>query len=323
MVLQLLPTGDKYIYVIEHCSRIFETERRHITQYEPMSLIHPSKTMESARGVARVSYITSSRLVDVQSAAGPLSSAFNFSHFAHLQAKPTVVRLSKDADIAQAVSFPDIPLTTLTITHPDAILLSRLLVALPPAFLMPLVVNIVINTTELSRTLSLRSAAPYMLFSGTAYQAHDHALLAARLASTEKKAVLHIFLADNTPHEADVPEIPEASIRSFMAAPTRPEVTLNDASTVPNGKANGQANGHVNGHLPKPNGHTRTYSLSQDLDDSPESDLYRAYSGAALSTLTLVRRTIKSSSYAGSAHAEMVAITLSKCLDPSSAVYGS
>jgi sulfite reductase (NADPH) hemoprotein beta-component len=266
--------------------------------------------MESTKGVARVSYITSSRLVDVQSAPGPFPSAFDFSHFAHLEAKPGVVRLSKDSDIAQAISSLDTFLTTLTITHPDATLVSRLLVALPPASLMPLVVNIAIDNSGLSRVLTLRSASPYVLFSGTTWQAHDYALLAARLASTEKKTVLHIFLADGASGEGDVPDIPETSIQAFMAAPVRSGATLNETSTIPNG----HANGHVIGHLPKANGHSRTDSLSRDLDDSLESDLYRAYSGAALSTLALVRRAVKSSSYAGSSHAEVIAITLSKCI---------
>lgn len=264
--------------------------------------------MESAKGVARVSYITSSRVVDVQSAPGPSPSAFNFSHFAHLEAKPTVLRLPKDSDIAQPISSLEAPLTTLTITHPDATLVSRLLVALSPASLSPLVVNIAIDNSGLSRILTLRSAAPYVLFSGTPHQAHDHALLAARLASTEKKSVLHIFLVDGPPDDVNAPEIPEASIQSFMAAPDRSGVTLNEISRIPNG----HANGHVNGHLPKANGHIRADSLTRDLDDSLESDLYRAYSSAALSTLALVRRAMRSSSYAGSSHAEVVAITLSK-----------
>lgn len=85
-----------------------------------------------------------------------------------------------------------------------------------------------------------------------------------------------------------------------MTAPTRSGVTLNDINTVSNGKANGQADGHVNGHLPK----AKTLmvvvhgqSAFRNLDDSMESDICRVYSGAALLTLTLVRRLIRSSSY--------------------------
>lgn len=301
-----------YVYIIEQCSAL----RNGLTDcaiFGRPSTAHflSKKIMECVKNVARVSYITSSRLVEVQSAPRPFPSGFNFSRFAYLDAKPTIVRLPKDSDIAQAISFSDTSLTTLTITHPDATLLSRLLVALPPMASLPLVVNIAIDNSELSRTLTLRSAAPYMLFSGTAHQAHDHALLAARLASAEKKVVLHIFLANSASDEGDVPDISEALIRSFMAASDRPGATLNEAHTVVNGMANGYANGHVNGYLPKANGHLKTDSLLGDLDDSPESDLYRAYSAAALSTLSLVRRTIKSSSYDGSSRAEVVAIALS------------
>lgn len=262
--------------------------------------------MTGADVVARVSYLTSSRVVDIQSLRIPTGSAFGFPRLSALEAKPTFVALPKDADLAQAISFPSSPLTTLTISHPDANLLSRLLVALPPASSSPLVVNIAINHSELSRTLTLRSAAPFVLFSGTVHQAHDNALLAARLASTEKKAVLHIFLNGVEADGPDVPEIPETSIRSFITAPSR------DGAVLPNGHTNGDANSHTNGHVNGlVNGHSRVDSLTRDLDDSPESHLYRAYAGAALSTLALVRRAMKSSTYAGASHPEVVAISLS------------
>lgn len=272
--------------------------------------------MASASGVARVSYITSSRVVDVQSSSPAGHSAFGFSRFPEsgLEAKPVFVAISKDADIAQAISTKSSTLTTVAISHPDAPLVSRLLIALPPVSTTPLVVNIAINHAELSRTLTLRSAAPFVLFSGSAHQAHDHALLAARLADTEKKAVLHIFLNGVNADEPDVEDIPEASIRSFMAAPVRDVPILNGNGHISNAQANGHANGHTSGSVPASpttNGHTRVDSLLRDLDDGPDSDLYRAYSAASLSTLALVRRALKSSSYAGSSHPKVVAVSLS------------
>lgn len=273
--------------------------------------------MSSADHVGRVAYITSSRLIEVQSSLLPRqdsSVAFNFSPYGSLEAQPELVSVPKDADIAQILSTPT-SLTTLAVSFPDPSLISRLLVFLPSLSLTPLVVNIAIDRQTLSRALTLRSSLPFVLFSGTTVQAHDHALLAARLAHTEKKAVLHIFLSETGPNSQHaLVDIQEALITRFIAAPPRTGAVTNRDGHHANGNGKANGNGHaINGHA-KTNGHghVRTDSLARDLDDSPDSDLYRAYSGAALSTLALVRRAMRSSTYTGPAHPQVVAIALSK-----------
>lgn len=272
--------------------------------------------MSSVSSVARISFLSSAVVVNVT--PGDADSSLFGATYSSLAAsnsesKPLLKSIPRTADIERALDIPT-TLTTLTLSSPSRSSIARLLVTLPPLANTPLVVNLAVEAQNLSGVLDLRSSVPYVLLSGTRQQAHDNALLAARLSYTEKKAVLHIFLSNSSAAIA-FGDVPETSIRTFLNAPKRAGATAN-GNARPNGltaNGNGHAipNGVANGHA-KPNGlsHSRTDSISKDLDDSPESDLYRGYSAAALSTLALVRRAIRPSVYAGPTEPDSVVVTL-------------
>lgn len=277
--------------------------------------------MSVVSSVARISFLSSDVVVDFQ--PGNFGSSLFSPTYVALansdsQRKPLIKSVPRGGDLEHALSVPLSTLTTLSHSFPTHSTISQLLLILPRLASAPLVIQLAVEPWSLYGALDMRSAASYVILSGTRQDAHDNALLAARLASIEKRAVLHIFLVTNSPSVA-FGDIPESSIRSLLSAPARSgdTATVNGHSTagsLPNGHANGHASDHANG---SPNGHakgdgrSRTDSFSVDLDESPESNLYRAYAGTALSTLALVRRAIRSSIYTGPPRPESVVVTLS------------
>ena len=69
---------------------------------------------------------------------------------------------------------------------------------------------------DLGDALVLREVVPYFIHSSSAQQAHDNALLASRLARTERKAVIHVFhIGDNNDK---IEEIAEDKVKLFIFA---------------------------------------------------------------------------------------------------------
>ena len=91
---------------------------------------------------------------------------------------------------------------------------------------LPLVLHFAVKD-DLSDVLLLQSAFPFFMISSTPQDAHDNALLASRLARTEKKAVIHVFyeLADGP-----VVNIAEEDVQPFLLSE---KAALSNGATIP------------------------------------------------------------------------------------------
>ncbi|KIP08798.1 hypothetical protein PHLGIDRAFT_360549 [Phlebiopsis gigantea 11061_1 CR5-6] len=226
----------------------------------------------SASAVARIAYLASDVLVDSRP---PLPAASKFSHalssLSEHETKP-FFSLPSGADPGATLSrYTSSSLVSYTAPS-QAELLNRLLVHLSELANSPLVLHILVEN-DLSGVLVLRSTVPFFLFSRTAQQAHDNALLASRLARLERKPVLHVF-ADV---EGEVEEIDGDSVPAFL---------LEESQAV--------VNGHV---LPS---------------DAYAPALFNSYGSAAISTSSLVKRSIQAFAEHGSPEPHTVVFTLGR-----------
>lgn len=73
-------------------------------------------------------------------------------------------------------------------------------------------------SADLSDVVALRSAGWVILLSSSAQDAHDHAVIASKLAKDAKKAVLHVFTASEEGSQSSVDEVDEAKLSEFIAA---------------------------------------------------------------------------------------------------------
>ena len=209
----------------------------------------------SVSTVARIVYLTTDVLVD-SLPPPPSTSVFTDTYNALSKTsihKPKVIPSHFGADPGSTLLRNAGSLTSFTATASPQVL-TRLVLHLGEISSLPIVLHIAVQD-DLSDVLLLRSAVPFFLLSRTVQQAHDHALLAARLARTERKAVVHAFYLSTS--SESIGEVPEDKILSFLLSP--------------------QIKG-INGA----NGHPVTESVDQAL--------FKAYETAALETLSLVRR---------------------------------
>ena len=209
----------------------------------------------SVSTVARIVYLTTDVLVD-SLPPPPSTSVFTDTYNALSKTsihKPKVIPSHFGADPGSTLLRNAGSLTSFTATASPQVL-TRLVLHLGEISSLPIVLHIAVQD-DLSDVLLLRSAVPFFLLSRTVQQAHDHALLAARLARTERKAVVHAFYLSTS--SESIGEVPEDKILSFLLSP--------------------QIKG-INGA----NGHLVTESVDQAL--------FKAYETAALETLSLVRR---------------------------------
>lgn len=227
----------------------------------------------SAAAVSRVAYLASDVLVDSRP---PLPAASKFSE--------TVSTLSVQQAAKPFFSLPSgaDPSSTLlrnrsasliactASSHPE--LLNRLLVHLPELSTTPVVLHVAIDD-DLSDVLVLRSSVPFFIFSRTAQQAHDNALLASRLTRLERKPVLHVFVDV----EGFVEEIDGDRVLPFL---------LEESQAI--------VNGHV---LPS---------------DEYVPALYQSYLSAASSTSARLKRAIRAFSEHGSGQPHTVILTLGR-----------
>src|SRR5882762_1015346 len=255
--------------------------------------------MAGLASVARITYLVSDVLVNSQPtlpSKSPFADTFNALSEASSH-RPTVIPVPLGADPGSTILQSHATgLTSYTASsHPEV--LTRLVVHLAELSSLPVVLHLAVKD-DLSDVLLLRSAVPFFLVSSTAQQAHDNALLASLLARNEKKAVVHVFY-ENT-GEVAVEEIAEEKIRPFLLA---------EKPTLVNGHGlNGH--GHVNGdgHLNGINGHTCPPSPT----DVALQQLFKAYSTADLSTLALVRRSLRPLNHHGSSDPQTVIFALGR-----------
>ncbi|KZP01641.1 sulfite reductase subunit beta [Calocera viscosa TUFC12733] len=161
---------------------------------------------------------------------------------------------------------------------------SSVLLLLPrlPAYAhTPLVLHALLPSPDLSAPLALRTAVPFALHSTTPQEAQDHALLAARLAKTERKAVLHLVHLS----AGEAQELSDEAVSKFISADVRA----------------------VNGH-PTSNGNGSKPPSS--ADDPALSALYAAYALAAAQTLALVQHALPPYAYSGSPSPRVLILAL-------------
>lgn len=151
----------------------------------------------------------------------------------------------------------------------DPQLLNSLLLHLPELSATPTVFHIAVHS-DLSNALVLLSSLPFVLYSRSAQQAHDHALLASRLAFTHSVAVLHIFHLDH--HSDSLQTVDDDQIPAFL---------FGDNPSHPNQKPS--------------------------LDSASAFDTYQA---AALATLSLIRRPLRPFTQHGAPNPTTVIFTL-------------
>lgn len=208
----------------------------------------------AAAAVARVAYLAADVVVDSRPplpSVSPFASTFNA--LAERETKP-VFSLPAGADPGLTLSRHAASTALVSYTassHAD--ILNRLLVHLPDLANAPLALHVA-AADDLADALVLRSTVPFFIYSRTAQQAHDNALLASRLARLERKPVLHVFAEA----EGEVEEIAQERVHPFLLAESQSVV-----------------NGHV---LP-----SSEYTPA----------LYQSYVAAALSTSSTVKRSVQ------------------------------
>jgi sulfite reductase (NADPH) hemoprotein beta-component len=271
----------------------------------------------SVAAVARVVYLSSDAIIDYPS---PFSLYWKSLPHNALQST-TVTTLPYGSDPTPEL-LRQSTLALLSFTTPNSSALIRLLPHLSELSARPVVIHVV-TQGDLADALVLRAAVPYFIHSSSPQQAHDNALLASRLARTERKAVVHVFHVGNKNDKVEqvaednikqflyaekrtrthsratgrsqslVPSRPQSPIaRSYSPSPTRP---YSPSPKYANGQANGLINGHsrkgndLNGrHSPRPvTPATPTFTIPVD---PITAELLDGHEAAALATLALVHR---------------------------------
>lgn len=165
--------------------------------------------------VSRVAFLASDLVLYTQP-SGPVLSSFaesyktlsiTSSHQPSVQSIPaggdpgvSILRVASGASLASFTS---------SITSQIAL---RLVLLATELSSLPLVLHLAVKD-DLSDILLLQSAFPFSVVSYTPQEAHDNALLASRLARTERRAVIHVFyeLADGP-----VVNIAEEDVQPFL-----------------------------------------------------------------------------------------------------------
>lgn len=261
---------------------------------------------QALAAVARIAYLTSDVVVD-SNPPFPASSPFT-PHYSSLNAScsssPRIISAPFGADPGTIILRNSTDLTSFTATS-NAQVFTRLVLHLAELSSKPVVFHIAVHD-DLSDVLLLRSAVPYFLLSSTVQQTHDNALLAARLARVEKKAVVHAFYSSQEDGPLDV--LTEANITSFLLAPRHaPSPTSSSSGHVTPPGANGSGDeGHEN------NNPTNGRNGLSVVDDLAVAALFKAYQVVAAETLSHTRRPVRGLNARGSPDPQTVIIVVGK-----------
>ena len=223
--------------------------------------------------VGYIAYLTSQVVIDSLPPL-PKPSLFSqaFSNAASVSSfKTKVISSPSGADVGQTILRNPSDLTTLTILA-NSQGLTRLLLHLGQISASPIVIHIAVDE-DLSDVLLLHSSIPFFLLSTTTEKARDNALLAARLAKVQRKAVIHTFYASSS--GSPLEEFAEDRIRTFL--------------------------------LPCP-----SQTDAHSLGDSDPSTLLKAYQEAASQTGSMIERPLSALTSQGSSESQIVIIILGK-----------
>ncbi len=269
----------------------------------------------SITSVARIAHLSSDAVVDTP-------SVFS-SYWKSLSRESTTVTILPHGSDPTPTLLRHSATSLLSYTTTSSPSLIRLLPHFAELSSRPIVFHIAAQG-DLADALVLREVVPYFIHSSSAQQAHDNALLASRLARTERKAVIHVFhIGDKNDKIEEVAEDkvkpfifaekhtrppskaagrPQSPIaRSHSPSPARPysPSPTRPYSPVPR-YANGHPNGFANGHSRKGSDPDGRHSSRPATPTTPPifvvpvnpatAALFEGYEAAALATLSLTRR---------------------------------
>ncbi|KAI0658013.1 sulfite reductase subunit beta [Cubamyces menziesii] len=228
----------------------------------------------SVSAVSRIAYLASDVVVNSLSPTGPspFQTILNaLASSADSRAAVTNLPFGANAGDTLLRHRSARLLSYTALAHPQV--LNHLLLHLPELSSTSTVFHIAV-TDDLSDALVLQSSLPFVLYSRSAQQAHDHALLASRLAFIESTAVLHIFHVgdENEPVE----EVDADRIAPFLYAERQsPRSSEQKSATDP-------------------------------------SVLLKTYQSAAFATVALVRRPLRPFTQHGASEPHTVLFTLGR-----------
>ncbi|PWN52581.1 sulphite reductase hemo protein, beta subunit [Violaceomyces palustris] len=242
-------------------------------------------TVSAAQVVARIAHLSSSTVVSVKPASQPslFNDTLNKLSASHPEVNVEHIAQNVDAGsiVAQIGSKDLISLLTIA----DQQTLTRLVPHLATLIRAPLVISVA-SFGEHSDIMALRQSGLILVHSSTVEQAHDHALLAARIAAQSKRAVLHFFEEAS----GEVEEVTDFDLVNFVG---------NSGSARANG-VNGHANG-VNGHV----------NVTEDEDGKTAGDDIEGAVDSAYSQVSeLVGHAVEPFKLFGSQDATNVAVVL-------------
>lgn len=257
----------------------------------------------TSNAVARIAYLTSDLVVDSQPQF-PAPSVFA-QQYASLagsaSSSPRLFVTPYGADPGSTILQNPTELTSLTATS-NSHLLTRLVIHLADLSSRPVALHIAVDY-DLSEVLLLRSSIPFFLLSRTAQQAHDNALLAARLARLEKKAVVHAFQLQ--PESISLNVLSEQQVLSFLFADKQQAYPSSSIGhEIPKKVLDGCANGHdvidqsSNGWAP--------------VDDPSVISNFNAYRAVAAETQSQVGRNLTNLVIHGPSEPQTVIITVGR-----------
>jgi sulfite reductase (NADPH) hemoprotein beta-component len=173
--------------------------------------------MSSISSVARIAFHSSDVIVNslpAPPAVSPFGECFATLARATTQA-PLVLSLPTDANPGFTILRQPAGSAVSLTAPPSAQVLGGLLAHIAELSVRPVVLHLAVSR-DLADALVLRGAVPFFLLSGSTQQAHDHALLAARLARTEGRLVVHVFCTGDTDEAVD--EVEQERVRPFLLA---------------------------------------------------------------------------------------------------------
>ncbi|KAN0065693.1 Sulfite reductase [NADPH] subunit beta [Thecaphora frezii] len=215
-------------------------------------------SVHASHAVARIAALASASVISVNP-AGQAKSPFSetVKEVASSHPELEVEQVSQNAEIGSILSqlrpSGSGLISVLSVAHQQT--LTRLVPHLVTLVQSPVVFHIA-SSGEHSDVMALRQAGLVMVHSSTATQAHDHALLATKIASSAKRAVLHFFDEATGPVE----EVTESDLAAFVG-----QSASGSSSDVKTNGANGHANG-TNGHALQPTSEAEFSDLETAID---------------------------------------------------------
>lgn len=265
-------------------------------------------SISAVGAVARIAVLTSATLVNVAPSGKASTSSFSSvaDKASELNAQLDVEHLNQHVELGSVLSQlkPAGNGLISVLSHAHQPTFTRLVPHLPKLVHTPLVFHVA-SAGEHSDIMALRQSGLVLLHSSTAAQAHDHALLATKIATSAKRAVLHFFEDASGPVE-EVTNVDLASFIGSVAASTSTDAAAPKINGL-NGHANG-INGHVNG-VNGANGNANGYA-SAVASEAGFDDLESAIDAAYEDVAELVGHAVEPFQLVGASDAQNLAVVL-------------